>query len=138
MAEKRTRGLLDISTVILMRRLTDPAALPDEIFISAVTLAELSVGPLVATTEQERAVRQAHHQQEKADFEALPFDSASARAFGRVAASLRSPGHKVTARTFDAMIAATAVANRLPLYTCKPDDFSGVAGLEVIVFPVPV
>ena len=81
-----TRGLLDTSTVILLTRLDDPAVLPDEPLISAITLAELSVGPLVARTPEEQARRQAHLQQAEADFDPLPFDAQAARAFGQVAA----------------------------------------------------
>ena len=76
-------------------------------------------------------------QQAEADFEPLPFDAGAARAFGRVAASLRRSGRKATARTYDAMIAATAVANDLPVYTCNPTDFSGMDGLDVVAVPVP-
>lgn len=132
-----TRGILDTSTVILMQRITDPAALPAEPLITTVTLAELAVGPLVAGEESERAARQAHLQQAEADFDPLPFDAAAARAFGRVAASLRQAGRKATARTYDAMIAATALAGDLPIYTCNPADFDGIEGLEVIAVPVP-
>jgi tRNA(fMet)-specific endonuclease VapC len=132
-----TQGVLDTSTVIVLQRLADPAVLPDEPLITAVTLAELSVGPLVAPDEDERAARQAHLQQAEADFEALAFDADAARAFGRVAASLRRAGRKTTARAYDAMIAATAVANDLPVYTCNPDDFSGIDGVEVVAVPIP-
>lgn len=132
-----SRGILDTSTVILLQRLTDPDALPAEPLISAVTLAELAVGPLVAPDDEERATRQAHLQQAEADFTPLPFDAESARAFGGVAASLRRAGRKASARAYDAMIAATAVANDLPVYTCNPDDFSGIDGLEVVAVPVP-
>ncbi len=132
-----SRGILDTSTVILLQRLTDASALPAEPLITAVTLAELSVGPLVSADRQERAARQAHLQQAEADFVPLPFDADAARAFGRVAASLREAGRKVTARTYDAMIAATAVANDLPLYTCNPADFSGIDDLRVIAVPAP-
>jgi tRNA(fMet)-specific endonuclease VapC len=131
------RGVLDTSTVIMLSRLTNPADLPAEPLITAVTLAELSVGPLVATDETERAARQAHVQQAEADFEPLPFDAAAARAFGRVAASLRKAGRKPTARALDAMIAATAVANGLPVFTCNPADFTGIEGLSVVPVAVP-
>jgi len=80
-----TQGLLDTSTLIQLGRLDDAATLPDEPLISAVTLAELSVGPLVAADEAERAARQAHVQQAEADFEPLPFDAEAA------ARSVRSP-----------------------------------------------
>lgn len=134
---QRERGVLDTSTVIMLPRMTDAAFLPDEPLITAVTLAELSVGPLVASTDAERAARQAYVQQAEADFDPLPFDAQAARAFGRVAASLRRAGRKASARAYDAMIAATALANNLPIYTCNPDDFAGIDGLEVIPVPVP-
>jgi predicted nucleic acid-binding protein len=124
------RGLLDTSTVVLLSRL-DPDLLPDEPLISAVTLAELSVGPLVANTRKERSSRQAVLQQAEADFEPLPFDAQSARAFGRVAASLRAGGRKVQARGYDAMIAATAIANDIPLYSVNAEDFSGIDDLDL-------
>lgn len=131
-----TRGLLDTSTLILLGRLDD-AILPEEPYISAVTLAELSVGPLVAATDEERAARQAHVQQAESDFDPLPFDAAAARAFGRVAASLRRTGRKAEARAYDAMIAAVAIANELPLHTCNPDDFRGIDGLDLVPVPHP-
>lgn len=102
-----------------------------------MTLAELFVGPLVAATETERAARQAHVQQAEADFNPLPFDASAARAFGRVAASLRRAGRKPSARAYDAMITATALANGLPVYTCNPTDFSGIDDLTVVPIPVP-
>ena len=131
------RGVLDTSTVIMLSRITDSSSLPAEPMITAVTLAELSVGPLVTDDATERAARQAHVQQAEADFDPLPFDAAAARAFGRVAASLRKAGRKPSARAYDAMIAATAVANSLPVYTCNPADFSGIDGLTVVAVPVP-
>jgi len=131
------RGVLDTSTVILLQRLEDPGALPAEPLITAVTLAELAVGPLVAVAEDERARRQAHLQQAEADFVPLPFDADAARAFGRVAASLRRAGRKAAARAYDAMIAATALANDLPVYTCNPGDFEGIDGLTVVPVAPP-
>ncbi len=131
------RGLIDTSTVILLPRLADASVLPAQPLISAVTLAELSVGPLLAADDRERAARQAHLQQAEADFEPLPFDAEAARAFGRVAACLRRSGRKANARSYDAIIAATALANDLPLFTCNPADFDGIDDLEVIAVPVP-
>jgi predicted nucleic acid-binding protein len=132
MSSESTRGLLDTSTVILLPRLRDPSGLPDEPTISAITLAELSVGPLVATDAAERAARQAHVQQAEADFTPVPFDAAAARAFGRVASDLRRSGRKPTARAFDALIAATAIAHDLPVHTVNPADFAGITGLRVV------
>jgi tRNA(fMet)-specific endonuclease VapC len=128
---------LDTSTVIAMRQITDPTALPHEPLITAVTLAELSVGPLVARDDTERAARQTHLQEAEADFDPLPFDRASARAFGQVAASLRRSGRKTAARAYDALIAATAITQGLPLYTCNPKDFEGIEGLKVVAVEVP-
>lgn len=129
------RGVLDTSALIALESLTDVAQLPAEPLITTVTLAELSVGPLVAASEQERAARQAHLQQVESDFEPLPFDADAARAFGRVAASLRRAGRKPAARAYDALIASIALANSLPVYTCDPDDFSGIDDLKVIAVP---
>jgi tRNA(fMet)-specific endonuclease VapC len=134
---RTTWGLLDTSTLVLLTRIPDPELLPAEPLICAVTLAELSVGPLVATTEEERSARQAHLQQAEADFDPLSFDAAAARAFGRVAASLRQAGRKPAARAYDAMIAAVAIANGLPLYTCNPEDFAGIDDLDVVAIPHP-
>jgi tRNA(fMet)-specific endonuclease VapC len=134
---RHLRGVLDTSTVILLSRIIDSSALPVEPLITAVTLAELTVGPLVATTDEERAARQAHVQQAEADFDPLPFDAAAARTFGRVAASMRRAGRKPAARAYDAMIAATALSQRLPVYTCNPDDFAKVDDLTVVPVVVP-
>ncbi len=132
-----SHGLLDTNTVILLPRLKDPGHLPSESLISTVTLAELTAGPLAASNETERARRQAHLQQAETDFEPLTFDASAARAFGRVAASLRASGRKPAARAYDALIAATALANNLPLYTVNPTDFAGIDGLEVVAVPHP-
>lgn len=131
-SERRQRGILDTSVVVRLPRLDDLSTLPIEAIISAVTLAELSVGPLVARTEDERAERQAALQHVEANFDPVPFDAAAARAFGRVAASLRRAGRTTSARAYDALIAATALASDLPVYTCHPNDFKGIDGLEVI------
>ena len=126
----QARGLLDTSAVTDLAKL-DVTQLPSECMISAITLAELSVGALVATNARERAARQAHLQQAEADFDPVPFDAACARTFGRVAASLRRSGRKTQARAYDALIAATAITHELPLYTRNPADFTGIDGLNV-------
>ncbi|MGH2937113.1 MAG: PIN domain-containing protein [Solirubrobacterales bacterium] len=131
------RGILDTSTFIFLRRLPDAGSLPDEPVITAVTLAELAVGPLVAREGDERARRQAHLQWAEADFVSLPFDVDAARAFGAVAAALHGAGRKAEARAYDAMIAAIAIANGLPIYTCNLSDFEGIDRLEVVPVPVP-
>jgi predicted nucleic acid-binding protein len=123
-------GVLDTNTLIIIDRL-DADDLPAEPLITAVTLAELSVGPLVASDDAERAARQARLQQTEAVFDPLPFDASAARAFGGVTASLRRSGRKPAARAFDAMIAAIAVAKDVPVYTCNAQDFEGIDSLRV-------
>jgi tRNA(fMet)-specific endonuclease VapC len=130
-------GLLDTSTLLLLPRIEDVSVLPEIPLISVITLAELSVGPLVTDDERERARRTAQVQQAEADFDPIPFDAAAARAFGGVAASLRRSGRKRSARAYDALIAATAIANGLPLYTCNPIDFAAIEGLDIRSVPVP-
>jgi predicted nucleic acid-binding protein len=127
---------LDTNAIILLGAL-QPEHLPDTPLISAVSLAELSVGPLVSDDPNERAARQARLQETESAFDPLPFDAASARAFGRVAASLRRAGRRVQPRAFDAMIAATAISNDVPVYTCNPRDFTGIDDLAVVPVPHP-
>lgn len=134
--DRPTRSLLDTSTLILLGQLPDASALPVEPLISTITLAELSVGPLVARTDTERAARQAHLQQAEADFEPLPFDVAAAR--GRTNRSLATSGRaQARSAVHDAMIAAVAMANDLPLHTCNPDDFAAIEHLHVVDVPHP-
>lgn len=131
------QGVLDTSTVIMLGRLTDPAVLPRRPLITTVTIAELSVGPLVAATAKERAARQLHLQYAEASFTPLPFDVEAARAFGQVAASHHRAGRKTAARAYDAMIAAIAMTNGLPVFTCNPHDFAAIDDLEVVAVPLP-
>ena len=131
------RGILDTNTVILLSRLRDPGVLPAEPTITTITLAELSVGPLVASDHAERAARQALLQQAEADFEPLAFDAAAARAFGQVAADLRGAGRKTTARAYDALISSIAIANGLPIHTVNPRDFAGITALQLVAIAHP-
>lgn len=132
------QGILDTSTLLLLARIDESTdTLPAQPLITAITLAELSVGPLVAADDGERAARQAHLQQAEADFEPIPFDAAAARSFGQVAASLRRASRKPSARAYDAMIAAVALSRGLPVHTCNPADFDKIDGLEVIAVPHP-
>ena len=130
-APRHDRAVLDTSVVIRLGEV-DPRRLAAESVITTVTLAELSVGPLVAATASERAARQRHLQQAETDFgEPLPFDAEAARAFGPIAASLRAAGQKSRARAFDAMIAAIAASQGLPIYTFYPRDFAAT-GAELV------
>lgn len=133
------RGLIDTSVVIDIERVA-PDALPSEMAIAAVTLAELAAGPHAAGDPTERARRQERLQRAEATFDAIPFDAAAARAYGRVYAEIASGGRKARGkRALDLLIAATALAAELPLYTRNPSDFDGLRTLIEVstVRPAP-
>lgn len=127
MAEQ-TRGLLDTS-VVVDHDLIEPASLPDESAISAITLAELAAGPHATKDELERARRQDRLQWATATWDPLPFDAEAARAYGRVFAAAK--GRPTRTRFADLLIASTAIAYALPLYTRNPSDFSDLDDLEI-------
>jgi predicted nucleic acid-binding protein len=123
------RGLIATSVVIDLERVA-PDTLPPEIAIATVTLAELAAGPHAAEDPTERARRQARLQCAEATFDAIPFDAAAARAYGRLWAEVASVGRKARGkRALDLLIAATALAAELPLYTRNPSDFDGLGTL---------
>lgn len=127
-------GLLDTSVVIDWDDPDVAAALPDEAAVSAITLAELATGPHLAATAAERARRQVRLQQVESAFEPLGFDGAAARSYGQVVAAVAGTGRSPCRGVADLLIAATAHANRLPLYTRNPEDFTGLDDLvEVVV-----
>jgi predicted nucleic acid-binding protein len=127
------QGLLDTSVVIALDQV--PAGcLPLEPTIAAVTLAELTAGPHATDDPEERARRQDRLQRIEALLDPLPFDAAAARAYGLVYAATRTQDRKPRgARAVDLLIAATALANDLPLFTRNPDDFNHLeaVGLEL-------
>ena len=118
-----TQGVLDTSVVIDHDQI-DASLLPDESAISAVTLAELAAGPHATENKDERARRQDRLQWAVATWDPLPFDAEAARMYGRIFAAARTAGQSSRARVADLLIAATAAANGLPLYTRNPADFS--------------
>lgn len=123
------RGVIDTSVVIELERI-DPRLLPSELAISVVTLAELAAGPHATADAVERAKRQDRLQRAEATFEPLAVDGRVARAYGRVYAAVACAGRKARGRRgFDLLIAATALAENLPLYTRNPDDFVGLEDL---------
>lgn len=135
MAERRrhARGLLDTSVVIDLGSI-DATALPSEAAISAITLAELAAGPHSTADPDERARRQDRLQRTEAAFEPLPFDAEAARAYGRIVAAVVAGGPKARgARAADLLIAATALASGLPLYTRNADDVRALDGLVEVV-----
>jgi predicted nucleic acid-binding protein len=127
-----TRGLLDTS-VVVDHDLVDPALLPDESAIAAVTLAELAAGPHAARDENERARRQDRLQWAAATWDPVPFDAAAARTYGRVFAAARAAGRSSRTRLADPLIASTAAANGLALYTRNPADFVGLHDIVTVV-----
>ena len=128
------RGLLDTSVVVNLE-VINPAHLPAEVAISAITLAELSAGPGATSDPEERSRRQDRLQRTEATFNPLPFDADAARAYGRVYSVVAAAGRKPRgARAVDLLIASAALAAGMPLYTRNGDDFTGLTGLiEVIV-----
>ena len=128
------RGLIDTSVIIDLEQI-EPERLPAEIAISAITLAELAAGPHATSDPSERARRQDRLQRTEATFDPLPVDAGVARAYGRVYAAAAASGRKGRGRrAVDLLIAATAVAAGLPLYTRNPDDFAGLSGvLRILV-----
>jgi hypothetical protein len=131
--QRRARGLIDTSVVIDLE-LIKPVDLPEELAVSAITMAELAAGPHATADPAERARRQDRLQRAEATFEPLPVDAAVARAYGRVYAAVGTPGRKARGRRMvDLLIAATAVAAGLPLYTRNPADFAGLSDLLEIV-----
>lgn len=121
-------GLLDTS-VIIDHHVIDPAGLPDTAGISAVTLAELSAGPHTTTDPAERSRRQDRLQWAASTFDPFPLDADAARAYGRLVAAVRASGRRERSRVADLLIAATAVANDLPLFTRNPHDFAHLSEL---------
>lgn len=131
-ADRLERALLDTSVVIDLDRI--PAdALPAQMGVSAVTMAELAAGPAAAADEAERARRQDRLQRAEATFDPLPFDTEAARAYGRVYAAVQAHGRSPRRRFADLLIAAVALANSLPVLTRNADDFAGLGDLIEIV-----
>ena len=127
-----TRGLLDTS-VVIDHDLIDPALLPDESAISAITLAELAAGPHATDDKDERARRQDRLQWASATWDPLQFDAEGARMYGRMFAAARAAGQSIRSRLADLLIASTAAANNLALYTRNPSDFEALKGIIKVV-----
>jgi predicted nucleic acid-binding protein len=126
-------GLLDTSVVIDWNDPDVAAALPEEAAVCAITVAELAAGTHLASNVVEGARRQARLQQVEATFDPLPFDTAAARSYGQVVAAVAETGRSHRPRVADLLIAATAHANGLALYTRNPDDFIGLEAIVPIV-----
>lgn len=141
MADDYQQGLLD-TNIMILRKWIDPAQLPAEMAITAITLAELSAGPhqVRSTSEQtgydehaERARRMDILQRAENEFDPIPFDVEAARIYGRICAAVVAAGRTPRRRVADLMIASIAVAEELPLFTTNPDDFKGLENLLAVV-----
>jgi len=127
-----TRGLLDTS-VVIDHDVIDSAWLPDESAIAAITLAELAAGPHATDDPDERARRQDRLQWAASTWEPLPFDGDAARLYGRMFAAARAAGQTSRSRLADLLIAATAAASGLPVYTRNPSDFDALKAIVTVV-----
>lgn len=130
------------TNVIIHRRRVKPEELPDEMAVSAITLAELSAGPhLVRGNDEqsgydehaERARRLDVLQRVENEFDPVPFDAEPARIYGRLVAGVVAAGRQPRRRIADLMIAATAIAEDLPLYTTNFGDFAGLEDMLTVV-----
>ncbi len=140
-ASTHLQGLLH-TNILILRRWVDPNQLPDEMAISAVTLAELSAGPHQVRPDPEQNAYAEHAerarrldilQRVESEFDPIPFGVEAARVYGRVTAAVVAAGRQPRRRTADLMIAATAIAEDLPLFTTNPGDFDGLTGLLAVV-----
>lgn len=132
LAAEHEAAVVDTNVVAALR-LYDRAQFPPAILITAVTLGELSYGPLAAGDPVRRAGRMAVLQHAEATFDPLPYDSGAARVYGQICAAVQAAGRRPRKRSADLMIAATAASNQLPLYTANPDDFKGAEHLVEVV-----
>ncbi|WP_432881686.1 PIN domain-containing protein [Kribbella sp. CA-245084] len=123
------RALLDTS--VLIKGLDNPV--DAEFAISAISLAELHFGVLVAKSPEIRAARLRRLAGIERAFEALPVTDAVARTYGSLAAAVAAAGGQPRARAFDLVIAATAATHEAALYTRNPKDFHAVQELVEII-----
>jgi predicted nucleic acid-binding protein len=114
------KGILDTSVVIAR----EVASLPDEAAISTATLAELHFGIHLAKSDQIRKDRLRRLAEIESRFDALPVDSSVARSYGALAHTVATAGRKARTRVMDILIAATAQAHGVALYTRDDEDFA--------------
>jgi predicted nucleic acid-binding protein len=132
-ARRAPRGLIDTSVVVDLEHL-EPSHLPRQLAVSALTLAELAAGPHASSNLVERARRQDRLQRTEAAFEPLPFDANAARAYGRIYGAVAAAGQKARgARAVDLLIAASALAEQIPLCTRNARDYRALQGLVEVL-----
>jgi toxin FitB len=126
------RGMLDTSAVIDLPAL-DPARLPVEAAIPAIVLAELGQGVAMTKSAEQVMIRSQRLADIEAAFAAIPFDREAARRYGILVALTIAANRDPRPRRIDLMIAATAAAHGLPLYTRNPDDFRGLDSAVTVI-----
>lgn len=128
-----SRALLDTSVLIASEsgRELDRGLLPEEAFVSVITIAELHAGVLAARDTPTRARRLATVEA-LADLEPLPVDSGAARVWASMRVRLAETGRRINVN--DLWIAAIAVANDLPVVTQDSDydPLESIGGPAVI------
>ena len=124
------RALLDTSFFVATesgRPLGDMAKVT-ETEVSVVTLAELTVGVLVAD-DDDRPARVATLSAVESTWDPLPIDAEVARQFARIVAALRAGSRRVP--ILDALVAATAIVEQIPVVT-QDNDYEAIPDVEVI------
>ncbi|MDA8302327.1 MAG: PIN domain-containing protein [Actinomycetota bacterium] len=124
------RALLDTSFFVATES-GRPLGSMDEVTeteVSVVTLAELTVGVLVAN-DTDRPARVATLSMVESTWDPLPVDAEVARQFARIVATLRAAGRRVP--VLDALVAATAVVEQIPVVT-QDHDYDAIRGVQVI------
>jgi predicted nucleic acid-binding protein len=117
--------VLDTSVLIA----DDVAPLPGELAISAVSLAELHFGVLVAVDDEARARRLSRLSAVQRRFDPLPVDDLVAESYGLLAARVVRSSRQPRAPVMDLLIAATAHAHGATLFTRNGDDLRGLDDL---------
>ena len=116
------KGVLDTS-VIIARQVS---GLPDQAAISAASIAELHFGVHLARTDHERRARVRRLTEIEAGFDPLPIDASVARSYGMLAHLVATAGRQPRRRAMDLLIAATAHAHGVTLYTRNATDLVGL------------
>lgn len=125
-----SRALVDTSVFIAAEKgRALEQALPDEIAVSVVTLAELEVGVLVAKDDQDRATRLSTLLAVRESADGLAADAPVASAYARLAAASLRAGRRP--RVHDTWIAATAAVHGAAVWT-QDEDFGYFDGVEVV------
>lgn len=123
------RALLDTSVVIA----TDVAPLEGDLAVSAVTVAELHDGVLVAADPEVRAERLRRLTRLQRQLDPLPVDDAVAASYGRLTAAVVAAGRRPRPRSLDLLVAATALAHGARLSTRIAVDLGGADELVEVV-----